>query len=416
MLQKKPEDCPREGFPHLPKTVSIREKHFPALDGLRGLAALMVVAHHSAFTYWHFNTFDKAYVRATGLLWVGVDLFFVLSGFLITNILLDTRESRNYFQTFYGRRAVRIFPLYYTFLAVLYFVIPALGFHLSDGIVKSEIWQWTYTANIYDSFNPGPDLNISQFWTLGIEEQFYLLWPLIVLFTKERHLKRGIIYVLLSIPLFRALCLAAGLSIHFIYSFTLCHMDGLLLGAIISLYYRAGWIQKISSHSYRSILAFFDWSIAGLIFTFIVIYCFFLGNHQFVFNIVTWPIPAQCAGITIISLPLAYAVMRAISPGSNMLQKVMNLKYLRMIGKYSYALYVLHSPICLWAGWHFPVPAFLEMLPTEWSFLRSLYIITIQFTLSIVAAVISWNILEKHFLKLKKYFPYQRSVEINAIG
>ncbi|HEY3876712.1 MAG TPA: acyltransferase, partial [Candidatus Kapabacteria bacterium] len=100
------------------------EKRFPALDGLRGVAALMVVAHHSAFNYWLTNFFDKVYYRTTGLLWIGVDLFFVLSGFLITNILLENRRSTHYFRGFYGRRFVRIFPLYYTFLAVLYFVVP----------------------------------------------------------------------------------------------------------------------------------------------------------------------------------------------------------------------------------------------------------------------------------------------------
>ncbi len=131
-------------------TGSIREKHFPALDGLRGLAALMVVAHHSAATYWHFNVFDKAYIRATSFLWVGVDLFFILSGFLITGILLNTRTSPTYFRTFYGRRAVRIFPLYYTFLAIFYFVVPILGVQLAGIDLKSEPWQWTYTANLFD--------------------------------------------------------------------------------------------------------------------------------------------------------------------------------------------------------------------------------------------------------------------------
>ncbi len=251
---------------------------------------------------------------------------------------------------------------------------------------------------------------------MGIEEQFYFLWPLIVLLIKEQHLKNGIIYTLLALPFLRALCLAMGLTSQFIFVFTLCHMDGLLLGSLISIFNRSGLFQRLCSQANLSLIALFDWSITALIFVFLIIYCFFLGNDQFIFNLATWPIPAQCAGITIISLPLAYIVIRAISPDNNFLQKAMNLKYLRMIGKYSYALYVLHAPICLWAGWHFPVPSFLLLLPIKWSFLRSLYIITIQFTLSIAAAVISWNILEKHFLKLKKYFPYRASNIENTTG
>jgi peptidoglycan/LPS O-acetylase OafA/YrhL len=141
VLQKKIEDCPRNGIYILQTTTSIREKHFPALDGLRGLAALMVVAYHSPFSYYLTNFFDKAWFRTTSSLWVGVDLFFVLSGFLITNILLDTRTSPKYFRAFYGRRILRIFPLYYAFLIVFYLLMPALGFTLSSAEIKSEPWQ-----------------------------------------------------------------------------------------------------------------------------------------------------------------------------------------------------------------------------------------------------------------------------------
>jgi peptidoglycan/LPS O-acetylase OafA/YrhL len=400
---------PKWGRHFLHEITSTRDRHFPALDGLRGIAALMVVAHHSAFTYFLTNTFDKAYLRATGLLWVGVDLFFVLSGFLITNILLDTRKSPNYFRAFYGRRFVRIFPLYYAFLAVFYLLLPAFGIKLTIAEIQAQPWQWTYTANIYDGFHLWPGQNIGHFWTLGIEEQFYLLWPLMVLFSSERYLKRGVIVVFLAIPLLRALCLSAGLSVNFINTFTLCHMDGLLLGALISIAFREGIIEKITSPEYNSILKRFDWGVGGVVLGFILVYCLILRNDQFTLNILTWPPFLQCIGTTIISLPLAYGVMRAVCSDINSLQKVMSLKYLRMIGKYSYALYVLHAPICLWVGWHFPVPNFLQNLPPLWSFLHSLYIIFVQFTLSIIAAVISWNLLEKHFLKLKKYFPYRAS-------
>ncbi len=391
----------------LQEKASIGEKYFPALDGLRGLAALMVVAHHSASSYWLTNNFDKAYLRATSLLWVGVDLFFVLSGFLITNILLDTRKSPNYFRAFYGRRFVRIFPLYYVFLAVFYILLPALGVRLSPLELHAEVWQWTYTANIYDGFYSWPGANIGHFWTLGIEEQFYFLWPLAVFFTNDRYLKPGIIAVFLSLPLLRALFLGVDLSAQFINTFTFCHMDGLLLGALISIAFREGFIQKITS--YHAIIKKFDWAIGGSVFAFILVYGFILRNDQFSLYILTWPSWLQCTGTTIISLPLAYAVLRAVSPTTNILQRVMSLQSLRSIGKYSYALYVLHAPICVWSGAHFPVPSYLQNLPPAWSFMHSLYIIIVQFTLSIIAAIVSWNVLEKHFLKLKKYFPYHPS-------
>jgi peptidoglycan/LPS O-acetylase OafA/YrhL len=381
------------------------EKHFPALDGLRGLAALMVVAFHSTGHYVLTNTFDKAYLRATSLLWVGVDLFFVLSGFLITNILLDSKHSSNYLRVFYGRRIVRIFPLYYSFLAVIYFLLPLLGSQPSKQMTDIQPWLWTYTANINLAFYGWPDGNVGHLWTLAIEEQFYLVWPLIVLLAGERSLRRGIIATLIAIPFMRAASLAMGLSPFFILGFTLTHMDGLLLGALISIGIRNGIIERLSS--YRSLMTFLDRTISGIVFGFIFVYCFVLRNDQFIFNFFRWPAYLQCVGFTLISLPMAYTVMRAASSVPNVLQRVLNFKYLRIAGKYSYALYVLHVPICVWAGAHFPVPGILRSLPPAWSLLNSIYFILVQFILSITAAVISWHLLEKHFLKLKKYFPYR---------
>jgi peptidoglycan/LPS O-acetylase OafA/YrhL len=394
----------------LQETSSLREKHFPALDGLRGLAALMVVAFHSAGHYVLTNTFDKAYQRGTSLLWIGVDLFFVLSGFLITNILLDSKHFSNYLRVFYGRRIVRIFPLYYTFLAIIYFLLPALGSHLPKDLTDVQAWLWTYTANINLAFHGWPNGNIGHLWTLAIEEQFYLLWPLIVLLVSERSLGRGIIVTLVALPFIRAAFLFLGFSPMFILGFTLTHNDGLLFGSLISIGIRNRIINRLSSD--RVLLTLLDWVVSGIVFSFVLVYCFIIGNDQFIFNFFYWPAYLQCVGFTLISLPMGYAVMRAAASTPNVLQRVLNFKYLRMVGKYSYALYVLHVPICIWAGAHFPVPRFLQNLPSAWSFSYSLYIIIVQFTLSIIAAIISWNVLEKHFLKLKKYFPYGNARQV----
>ncbi len=385
----------------------MREKHYPALDGLRGLAALMIVAHHSALSYVLSNTFDKAYLRLTSTMWVGVDLFFVLSGFLITNILLDTRVSPNYFKAFYGRRVVKIFPLYYGYLAILFLLLPALGVKLPADLVNAQFWQWTYTSNIYTAFHYWQNVFINHFWTLAIEEQFYLFWPIIVFFVGRRYLKTLVIALFLALPILRFGFLTADFSSIFIYTFTLCHIDGLLLGGLISMALHEGIISKVSTFLGKSKIKALDWLIGGILLTLFVVYFLFLRNDQLLFNFETWSHLGQCVGITLVSLPLAYFVLRAIAPDKSFFQKILSFKYLQLIGKYSYALYVLHAPICYWAGSHFPVPSLVQNLPPTWSFVHSLYLILIQFVLSIAAAVISWNILEKHFLKLKKYFPYQ---------
>ncbi|HWF44152.1 MAG TPA: acyltransferase [Candidatus Kapabacteria bacterium] len=390
----------------LPNTPIIRDKHYPALDGLRGIAALMVVAHHSAFSYGMTGFFDKAYLRATSLLWVGVDLFFVLSGFLITNILLETKHSPNYFRTFYARRFLRIFPLYYAFLAVLYFLVPLLGSPLPESLTSVQAWQWTYTSNIYVGFHGWSNQNINHLWSLSIEEQFYLVWPLLVLILREQNLKEAIVGLLLFLPFIRSVCLSIGLPAYFITSFTLCRMDGLLLGALISLMLREGLLEKIRLPQFSRILKRLDWTVTILVAAFIVVYCI-LRNDQFLFNALTWPWYGQCIGFSLVSLPLAYIVFRSIADGPSRLKRILEARPLRAVGKYSYALYLLHAPIVFWAGAHFPVPNVLKSLPPQWSFLHSIYIIFVQFTLSIFAAILSWHIIEKHFLKLKKYFRYR---------
>ena len=382
------------------------KKHYPALDGIRGIAALMIVAHHSSQSYILTSTFDKAYLRATAPLWFGVDLFFVLSGFLITNILLDTRESPNYFKTFYGRRFVRIFPLYYTYLAILFIILPWFGVKLNSYLEQGQIWQWTYTSNIYDAFHNWQDVNINHFWTLAIEEQFYLVWPLVVFYASTKSLKKGVIAVFLALPLLRWGCLSLGLSVMFIYTFTLCHIDGLVIGALISIAFHSGLKERLTSPQLRSKIKALDWIITGAVIAFALVYCFVLTNDQFIFVFKFWSPFGQEIGLTLVSIFLGYVVLHAVSSVPNTLQRVMSLKYLRAIGKYSYALYVLHASICYWVGMSFPIPSFLQNLPPAWSFAHSIYIIIVQFTLSILAAIISWHMWEKRFLKLKKYFSY----------
>ena len=393
----------------LPNTSTLHEKHYPALDGLRGIAALMVVAYHSASSYWLTNTFDKAYLRATSFLWVGVDLFFILSGFLITNILLDTKQSSTYFRTFYLRRFLRIFPLYYAFLVAIYIVVPALGVKLPRNLADVQIWQWTYTSNIYVGFHGWPNENINHLWTLAIEEQFYLLWPLVLFFLQRNYLKISVIALFLFLPFLRASCLALGLSTNFIYTFTFCHMDGLLLGAILSLLVHEGLLETFKTMVISRFIRHFDWAITFIVAALGLLYCLVLRNDQFKFNILTWPWYGQCIGVSLISLPLAYTVLRSISSDQNFLKRALSIPLLRSVGKYSYALYLLHMPVCYFVGAYFPVPHFLLSLPKEWSFLHSIYLIVMQFSLSIVAAILSWHILEKHFLKLKRYFPYRTS-------
>src|SRR5436309_834307 len=171
------------GIDHVSKAVTARR--MPQLDGVRALAVLAVLVHHYLSAAW--PVLDRA---GTSLGFLGVKLFFVLSGFLITGILLegrladDTPEGRSrlrFLRQFYIRRFLRIFPLYYVVvaLALICNIAPAR---------QIAIWLLTYTVNIYFSIVGEFPRHFSHLWSLAIEEQFYLVWPWCILYARQRHL------------------------------------------------------------------------------------------------------------------------------------------------------------------------------------------------------------------------------------
>jgi peptidoglycan/LPS O-acetylase OafA/YrhL len=156
----------------------------PVLDGLRGLAILLVMLHHFFQNYvpepvW----IDRLVFGLMGCGWFGVDLFFVLSGFLITGILYDAKGADRYFLNFYARRTLRIFPLYYAVLVLLFVLLPRVPHPLAADYVSDsapdQLWFWLYLTNFRIALNGGwySHLVPSVFWSLAIEEQFYVLYP-----------------------------------------------------------------------------------------------------------------------------------------------------------------------------------------------------------------------------------------------
>ena len=212
----------------------------PGLDGIRAIAFLLVFSVHTDYVY---------------IGWVGVQLFFVLSGFLITDILLrmkDTLRAGGYFKKFYGRRFLRIFPLYYFYLLIMFIVTAALiSFGYRINYMRLYQDQLPYAlAYIYNFFNASPAYNgeswlVGHLWSLSVEEQFYLAWPLLIFLTPKKRLKKLFVGAILAGPLFRlaisALYKFQG-SVPFLYSdmsvviyvLPFSYLDAFGLGAYIT--------------------------------------------------------------------------------------------------------------------------------------------------------------------------------------
>jgi peptidoglycan/LPS O-acetylase OafA/YrhL len=224
--------------------------YIPELDGLRALAVILVLLTHfgpqatSGSGLWKLETVG----------WMGVDLFFVLSGFLITGILLDTREEQHYFRNFYVRRTLRIFPLYYFVLLIGTLVL--ISWHrLFDWDLYRRLyeisWYFFYVGNFRSAFkNHMPSLAfLGPLWSLQIEEQFYLVFPFIV-----RNLKRPVLFkilvsvFILSGPLRWLLYHKSPQLILIQYLTTPCRLDGLALGALVALRLRMGPWRIRASH------------------------------------------------------------------------------------------------------------------------------------------------------------------------
>jgi peptidoglycan/LPS O-acetylase OafA/YrhL len=366
--------------------------HIRALDGLRGLAILMVMVHHFAGGIDHAaRGLGAAMVaRFTGIGWCGVDLFFVLSGFLITGILYDTKGSPGALRNFYARRVLRIFPLYYGLLLAVFVLLPVPG---ARQVGRNQAWLWLYASNIGTFFAHGEEIfrgglvQMGHFWSLAVEEQFYLAWPIFVLWLSRETLMKVCGGVILAVVTTRLTLI--GMSFEKIAFFTPCRVDGLMTGAFLALavrgeiniqaLVRAGkWVAFGSGIILAAV-----WAVRGL-------------------DPEDWPMATL--GLTLLAFFFGGVLLMAIKPGART-AAVFEAKWLRFLGKYSYGLYVFHFALMpAFARW-FGVDVLTRIFHHYWP-ARLLYI-GISTAASIVVALLSWHLFEKQFLKLKRFFEYR---------
>jgi peptidoglycan/LPS O-acetylase OafA/YrhL len=357
----------------------------PPLDGIRGLAILMVML-------FHFNvllnpqSIPENFVRSLSRFgWTGVDLFFVLSGFLITGILLDSRNAENYFRSFYLRRITRIFPLYYLSLAVVFWVVPTVLLNGPRPSSYQRVAYLVYAQNWHAlSGNPYTLSLLDPYWSLGVEEQFYLVWPLVVfLFPPQRVLKIAIGGALFSLAL-RLVLLAAHAIPATIYTNTLTRADSLLIGAACVFLLR----NEVVNQRLRR-LAVWLWLTP-----IVSLPLLRLASPSFSNNA---PL-IQSIGYSAIALSYAGLLVSLVArmQESSLLLRFFTSRAMTTLGKYSYGAYIWHILVLTvvvrseLAILHALPPAFLN--------------IPLVVAATLAVSMCSYALIERPFLSLKRYF------------
>ena len=386
------------------------EARIPALDGVRGIAILLVLFLHIA-PYGHGlpapTVFvDKAFLAMARTGWIGVDLFFVLSGFLITGILYDTKGTAHYFRQFYARRVLRIFPLYYGVLAIFLIILPAL---FPDQWVLRDLkadagWFWTYTYNMKAAavgFKASSALG--HMWSLAVEEQFYVLWPLIVWWLSTRRLLAACVAAMVIAPLLRVVLSVTGYVV-LVNTWMPSAMDALAVGAFISVVMRqVGGRAQLTR-----------WARPTALITGIPLALLFVGEAV---SILTHRVLITVGQSLIAVFFGAMLVVALTSSPANAFGKTLAHPFLRFFGKYSYALYVFHHPL-LWFNPNSWLKLNFRAIPTVFGSQLPAYLLWLMMmiALTVALALVSWHLWEKQFLKLKRFFPYGEGEKAHPTG
>jgi peptidoglycan/LPS O-acetylase OafA/YrhL len=328
--------------------------------------------------------------------WVGVQLFFVVSGFLITGILLDAKPRPYFFSNFYVRRTLRIFPPYYATLAVLLWVLPhVLGIPAEvRPVMDKQGWLWSYTSNIallvYGGWSFGGGwLHLDHMWSLAVEEQFYLVWPLVVFLVDTRWLTRISIATVVLSPFLRLAMFKSGLSPEGIYAFTPCRLDALAMGALLAIFVRHPASEIHTSRLLRILLAT---GCVGLI-PVIALSRGLRLDSGFV----------QFAGFSALGLLFSGVVLAAyVATPESRVGRFLSSAPMVFLGRYSYGIYLFHLPLRPAVTAILPIDRLVAM--TGSVPIADLIYSALDLAMATALAYVSWHVLEKHFLALKDRF------------
>jgi len=356
------------------KATTLTRSYYPALDGLRGFAILGVLLQHN-FSFLPVPKFG----------WVGVDLFFVLSGFLITEILLQTKEQKNFLPNFYIRRILRIFPLYYGSLILFFSFAPLISqfkdqysyYSANQGMLWTYLQNWLYIAK--------PKLDnhtvFSHYWSLSVEEQFYLVWPLIILACNKTSRLVFLIYVaLFGSILFRLLTwsyLGNG-DTNFLLQY-MTRIDGLCVGSLIAVW-RSGFGDGVNKKLLRLGITFLSLHVAA-----------FLISKTIFPNIPHFTI----FGYSTIAISFGILLNILIEKRNRLTKFLFESRSIKSLGKISYGVYIYHWPIFVL------FKIFIADQMVKLGMIENIIISVTATILAILISIISYNFFEKKILALR---------------
>ena len=373
----------------------------PELDGLRGLAILIVLFHHYVFIAVRpEDGWLATLVRLVApLSWSGVDLFFVLSGYLIGGILLDQRDTEYYFRTFYIRRICRIFPFYFLWLA-LFFILPGVlspRWHQIGALFATEgIPKWSYVCFVQNFHMAGTGMLgaswLAPTWSLAIEEQFYLLAPLTIWLIPVRKLPLVLLALTLCVPAFRVYLYLWHPGI-FEYVLLPCRADTLLMGILCACWVRnetsRRWLEKHPDRLYLALLVL----LAGAGYLTAVAHAQRSFDGLTSFEMVSF-------GYSWIALLYACLLLIVVTRKQGVFVHLTRFTPLRYLGIISYSVYLMHMAINslvhdLILGQE---PHLINLSSGMVTFLALLF--------TLLLATFSWHYFEKPILRWGHSFSY----------
>jgi peptidoglycan/LPS O-acetylase OafA/YrhL len=358
-------------------TLPVSGRYLPQLDGVRAIAVGLVLLVHCVIVPEHgLAAWALRHTLSNG--WIGVDLFFALSGYLITSILLRAKSRPHYFRNFYARRFLRIFPLYYAIIGIL----AAAAAWLPFGPLRPAWPYLTYTSNLWLVFSGHEWAPLGHTWSLAIEEQFYLFFPILVLWLDKRRLRQLLWLLVILSPAIRVVTNARTFPGASSFA-TFCRLDILAMGALIAIAFDGRTeLSDNAVQRLRLALGVFVTTSAILWLT-----------KQLDFKKVFF----NAIGLTIVEATAALFVCVVLVAPGQVLGKLLQLPFAVSMGRISYGIYLIHYPVV-----RIVEGQVRQHMGDSWS--RTAVIAGTSIALTLVIAILSWLLFERPILRLKRLF------------